>query len=234
MSKTIEQTIADFLASAAQGWVTTPRFNSTISVVNNEVTDLQGSVADLSDEVAALEIVSSGVLTPAEKLQFTELTDGSFTTLHQHSSPGMFTAYGELYVNNDASPITVNAGSTYTKASIFTHAGLAENITTSTANSNLVIETAGVYRITADFSTYAGTNGILLTTALFLSDNEIPNAHLRRKFGNASDVSYGHMSTFVSAEVGDTIDVRCYHDNLNPVTLNVVYANLGVTYVGPQ
>jgi hypothetical protein len=142
-------------------------------------------------------------------------------------------AYAEIYIAANATPISVPAGTTYTK---LTTAGATANkylnCTPSVSNSNITITKAGKYLVNCTFSSQLATTDVIWDTAVFINNVEATNLHMKRRFSTSGYTFNVCISGIANFAAGDVMDIRSKHNNASAVNITTEYANIGVNYLG--
>lgn len=184
--------------------------------MSDEVYDPTGVVGDVFDMDNMVESADSKVFTATER-----------TTLENLNT----FAHAELYRYGNTVSFSVPTGATYTQIppAVPSNQHEFENVSYDAVEHAFEIEIAGLYWTCLSFSSYSGTNEIVLDTAVFKNNVICENAHIVRKFGNATDISTGCCTALMRCEVGDKLNIKVKHDNVGSVALTVKYGNFNIS-----
>jgi hypothetical protein len=137
-------------------------------------------------------------------------------------------AYAEVYTYDNSTLQSIPNGATFTKITPFMANGASLNCTPDATNQRIVIVDTGAYEISFNATSYTGTNGKTLETAIFKGGVELQNIRSSRKIATTGDKSAMAMSGIVNCLAGDVIDIRVKHDHTSAMNVTTVYATLNV------
>ena len=134
----------------------------------------------------------------------------------------------EIYVSGNSAVASIPTGTDFTVLSL---AGATINdslggLTYDAENGNTTVENAGVYCVSATFSSKLDTTDVIWDTAIFVNGVESANLHMRRSFSTPGYTFNVCLSGLLTLSESDVIDVRVKHNNASAVSITTEYANI--------
>jgi hypothetical protein len=165
------------------------------------------------------------------KLYYGAEIDGTITLNDDATKIDEVGVYAEIYYADASTAQSIPTGTTYTKWTAFTTDGESNNCTADAANDKITITEAGVYAVQGNFSSSCGTNGVIVSTALFLGNTEVGKIHKYCVFSTQNSAQSGSISGIIVVKPDDVpidVDIRVRHDQGTSVNLTGVYGNLSI------
>jgi len=138
-------------------------------------------------------------------------------------------AFAEVYINENATAMSVPAGSDYTKLIMTNFAtGNYKNCTIDLESGTITVNKSGKYAVNCTFSSKLATTDVIWDTAVFANDVEAADLHMRRRFSTLGYTFNVTLSGIISLSAGDILDVRSKHNNASAVSITTEYANISL------
>lgn len=158
--------------------------------------------------------------------QLTTYTKSEVDTMLANNT--FVSAHGEIYTNNNAVGQLIANGSTPVKMTGFTTHGEVSGTTISHANDNIVVNVAGMYRVSFNMSATTSNTDVSYVFKVFKNGVALPNIEAHQFWITGTSPQNVSTEGSVLLSVGDTIDVRCHHKSGTNKTITPLSMNLGV------
>lgn len=142
---------------------------------------------------------------------------------------GLSPAYGQLFVDNGSTSITLAAASTYTKLTQWTTTNLSATTTPSVANSNIVVNTGGVFAVNVQISASMAASANY-NYAVFVNGTRSAalTGFVNAALGTNMVISLSGLINFNS---GDIVDLRVSTSNIGGTTVTLTNGNFSIEAV---
>lgn len=140
---------------------------------------------------------------------------------------------GELNITSTSTPLSLTLQNTFYKITGWTVGIFNSGTTPSSTNSNIVINSAGIYQTLANISYIPGGNAHTFVFAVFLNGNQISGHQTSNMVNNVTNVINNVTLTgVVQFAVGDVVDIRVQNITSAGTSITVQNANFNLCVQG--
>jgi hypothetical protein len=147
--------------------------------------------------------------------------------------PANSSSVGELTIASAGTPLTLTLQNTFYKITGWTVGTFNSGTSPSSTNSNIVINSAGIYQTLASISFSFGGNAHIYNFSFFINGVQVPGHQSASQVSNANNVySNVTLTGVVQMNVGDVVDLRARCTNAAGSTITIQETNMNLCVQG--
>jgi hypothetical protein len=140
-------------------------------------------------------------------------------------------AYGEVYMHDNSTAVTVATGATYTQMTWDSN-GSSINCTPDATGNEIGVTRPGFYKVTCSTSFKVDTVNTVVLGSVFVNNVEQDQIHFRRKVATSGDEGAATCSGIIDVTAATDVDFRMRHDQGGNVDITITYGNMTIEYLG--
>ena len=126
------------------------------------------------------------------------------------------------------STVSIPAGTTWRKLTMFDRAGMERGMVASTATDSIAIKRRGQFEATFQRTYSVTVSDVLWHIAILLNGLEIPGDTIQRTTKTNNEIQAGCSVVMFDAMAGDVLTVAAYHNQVSAVNLTYQNAALSI------